>query len=312
MRWTVNAVCTRYLAFLDCESGEHYQVNSRAYLKDLTKAHGRSLIEQMDVARIRAWIDAHPQWKSPNTVATVLATVSAAFAHCAREHRDCPPNPIANYRKPSRHGRLVCFTDDEIKAVLRVASPEYGAFFRFCILTGARPYSETARLTAEQFRSEPAPHFYLAPRNEDGTPGHKTARKTGKARIIYLVPEALNLVAQRMEVQAGPIFRGPLGAPWRNSSANAAWGRIRKATGITKPPYAARHTCAKWILAGRFNGGHPQTLYVVAGLLGITAQVAEQHYAAWGNEIQAPLMAGLGMVARAEAVPLSQLLESIA
>jgi len=312
--WTVARVCETYLQKVNKEDGARHLENSTAWLNNLCRFCGALSVDEFDAQTLDKWIASNPGWKSVNSIRGIVSVVLAAFNYAHRYHKKqgCPVNPIAEYKLPTGHGRIVFFTDDEIKQVL-AASPNqaFADFWQFCLLTGARP-SEVAKLTAEHLRQENGKTFFVIDAVEaDGSYGHKAAKKTGKARVIIVPDCAVELLNKKL--LAAPVgtgltlFRSTTGAPITRSNWVQTWQRIKKATGIKKPLYTTRHTFAKWVLAGRFNGGVAQPLYVVAGLLGITQKVAEQHYAAWAEEASNPLFAALGVAAVEQVKPVADL-----
>jgi integrase len=83
-------------------------------------------------------------------------------------------------------------------------------------LTGCRP-GEVARVSGEHFDSARGLWIFAK---------HKTAKKTGRPRIVYLCLDALELTKQLIAKNpVGPIFRNthgqPLGTPSASGSATS-------------------------------------------------------------------------------------------
>jgi integrase len=58
---------------------------------------------------------------------------------------------------------------------------------------------------------------------------HKTAKKTGKPRLIHLPPEALELTkALMVKLQQGPLFRNSRGEPWTRNAVRIRFRNLRK------------------------------------------------------------------------------------
>jgi integrase len=75
-------------------------------------------------------------------------------------------------------------------------------------------------------------------------PQHKTARKTGKPRIIPIGKNFGNTLQEAIDQrQAGPIFRSPNGKAWTIENLSGTHRRLRKAAGLPKDLvlYLARH-----------------------------------------------------------------------
>ncbi|HON68939.1 MAG TPA: site-specific integrase [Phycisphaerae bacterium] len=111
-----------------------------------------------------------------------------------------------------------------------------GHILRFIAATGCRP-SEACKLEWSQVHLEAGICIL---------PGHKTAKKTGKPRTIYLTDEAsviLRAMLPKGEVPTGPVFRSRLGEPYTSSGLRSI---LRRHGGIN--PYSLRHTFAQTAL----------------------------------------------------------------
>jgi integrase len=82
---------------------------------------------------------------------------------------------------------------------------------------------------------------------------HKTARKTGKPRIVYLTPSMIELTKRLMAMHPeGPLFRGPRGKrPFTRNGIRCRFRRLRKQlphlAGVVA--YTYRHSYATDALA---------------------------------------------------------------
>jgi integrase len=92
---------------------------------------------------------------------------------------------------------------------------------------------------------------------------HKTARKTGRIRLI-VIPESITPMVRELceAVDGGPIFRNEDGRAWCKNSWNCQARRISARMGQPFHLYQLRHLYATDLLAS----GTPVS--VVAGLLG--------------------------------------------
>jgi len=60
-------------------------------------------------------------------------------------------------------------------------------------------------------------------------PQHKTAKKTGKPRIVYLSPDMLALTKELMAEHAtGPLFRNSRGKPFKRNAWCCRFRRLRE------------------------------------------------------------------------------------
>jgi integrase len=133
--------------------------------------------------------------------------------------------------------------------------------------TGCRP-SEVSRVTSTHADLELGVWVF---------PDHKTAKKTGKPRIVYLTPAMIELTKCLMAKYAdGPLFRSPRGGkPFTRNNIRCRFKRLREKLPHLKCliAYAYRHSFATDALV---NGvGIAQ----VAELLGHTStDMVMRHY----------------------------------
>jgi integrase len=125
-------------------------------------------------------------------------------------------------------------TAEEIAALLKRASPAFRLIYTGLSQSGARP--------GELCRAQIS--------NVDWTKGaitlpqHKTARKTGKPRVIPIGKNVGNTLQKAIDQrQAGPIFRSPTGRVWTIENLSGTHRRLRNAAGLPKDLvlYLARH-----------------------------------------------------------------------
>jgi integrase/recombinase XerC len=102
--------------------------------------------------------------------------------------------------------------------------------------TGCRP-GEVARVTAAD--ANPDLGVWVLAK-------HKTAKKTGKPRVIFLTPAMVDLTRRLMAAHPdGPLFRGPRGAkPFTRNGIRCRFRRLRaKLPHLTHfTAYSIRHT----------------------------------------------------------------------
>jgi integrase len=113
-------------------------------------------------------------------------------------------------------------------------STRIARIIRFCLATGCRP-GEACVLRWDML-SDDGRAFVL--------PAHKTARRTGLPRTIYLSPEALAAVAPEHSASnsKAPVFCSPRGRPYTPAGLRTA---VYRASGRKLHPYILRHTFAQ-------------------------------------------------------------------
>ena len=297
-KWTVAKVCDVYLADLHRSANPEWAKQVERWLNDLCGYCGALHVNEFKKKHLRTWLQRHTTWNH-NSQRNVIASIKAAFNFCCK-FDDLEANPIAGYEKPTATPRVTSFTPDEEQALYEAADDEFGLFIKACILTGARPYSELAKITADHVVEIPQGMYYLLKaRDADGKSGHKTGKKTGKDRRIMLCEEMETITRTLMEsAPAGSgltLFRSTRGRAWKRCNCVQRFLELKKKLGLAKDKclYTARHTFAKRTLSGYYTG-KPVTIEVLAGLMGNTPAVAWRHYAQWADEYNDPLWEALG------------------
>jgi integrase len=177
-------------------------------------------------------------------------------------------SPLRKVKKPPQTFRERVFSREERQEVMATIRDQAFRDFVFAMQeTGCRP-SEVSRVTAENVNLELGVWAFAA---------HKTVKKTGKPRIVYLTPAMVELTKRLMTLHPdGPLFRGPRGKnPFTRNGIRCRFRRLRKKLPHLKGliAYAYRHSFATDALV---NGvGIAQ----VAELLGHTStEMVMRHY----------------------------------
>lgn len=288
--WTVARVCDIYLAHLHATAAASWAEQVQGWLNDLCGYCGALTVTEFKRRHLREWLSRHTTWND-NTRRNVIGSVKAAFNFCVKDG-DIDANPVAAYEKPASTPRVTAFSPLEEKQLYEAADESLGLFIRACILTGSRPYSELARVTAEHVVESDHGMYYELKE-------HKTARKTGKLRRILLNEEmeqmTRDLMREAPRGSGNPLFLSTRGRPWKRCNCVQRFCGLRRKLNLPadRCMYTCRHTFAKRTLSGYYTG-QPVTIEVLAGLMGNTPAVAWRHYAQWADEYNAPLWAALG------------------
>jgi integrase len=197
--------------------------------------YGRLPAHELRPIHVTRWLDAHA-WKGGRRNAVVA--VKRAF-NFADQQGVLSPNPLRNVQKPAQGRRTRIITPGERTEILAaVKDRNFREFLTALYLTGCRP-SEVARVTAANVNLELGVWVFEQ---------HKTAKRTGRPRIIYLCPEMVELsrrlVAERPE---GPLFPSrKLGRPFTRNAIRIRFRRLRKKLPHLKGvvAYAYRHSYA--------------------------------------------------------------------
>lgn len=296
--WTVAKVCDVYLTDLHLTASPAWATQVERWLNDLCGYCGALTVAEFKKKHLRTWLQQHTTWND-NTQRNVIGSAVAAFNFCCR-FDDLDVNPVAGYKKPTATPRVTAFSPDEEQAIYEAANEALGLFIKACILTGARPYSELAKVTADHVVETPQGMYYLLKaRSADGRHGHKSAKKTGKDRRIMLCDE-MERITRRLVLTAPkgsgiPLFRTSRGRPWKKTNCVQQFLQLKKKLRLPddRCVYSARHTYAKRLLSGYYTG-QPVTIEVLAGLMGNTPKVCWDHYAQWADQYIGPLWQALG------------------
>ncbi|APZ94554.1 tyrosine-type recombinase/integrase [Fuerstiella marisgermanici] len=319
----VATVAEAYLDHLKATASAAYVDLASRAMNDFCGYCGGLAATDLKKKHVRDWVAQHPSWKSDNTKRDNMTMVMAAFNHAVKEEEILDTNPISGLKKPAAFARVTFFKEDEVQEVLdycnrkpkkkAVSLAPTGQYFSILLQTGARPFSELARVTADDVHETDKGMVirFKAGTDAAGNYRHKAAKKTGKDRTIYLFAEAEDVIRSLMEEyprgSGVPLFRTPRGKSWKRCNGVQSFCTIKRKLGWDKNPdkknlslYTCRHTFAKRILSGYWTG-QPATIETLAGLMGNTPKVCWDHYAQWCDEYNEPLWAAVGRGRRLEA-----------
>jgi integrase len=213
-------------------------------------------VDQIDPNAVAGAAHGMPKW-GPDTVRNALMACESLLRFCGR---------TVTIQKPPRGsaGAKAVIPEDVYRRAVELATGDLGPLLVVLWNTGARP-GEVRQLTAEQV---------------DWSAGvatltkHKTARKTGKPRLIVFPPAALQVLErQRAKYGTGYLFRHCRGEPFSSIHLTVrVWG-LSKKVGVRLTAVGCRHSFCTDALAA----GLPETH--VAALLGhsSTAMITK-HY----------------------------------
>lgn len=232
---TVATLCDLFLDHSQAHNQPDTYAWHRTYLNSFCGKFGRLSWSALKPFHLTRWLDSHPSWNGARRSAQAI--VKRALAWCKSEGL-IGDNPLASIKNPPVNRRERVITAAEREQILNAIRDEaFHRFFRALLGTGCRP-SEVAAVTAADV---------------DLTLGvwilkqHKTAKKTGKPRIVYLSPDMLTLTREQMERHpCGPLFPNMRGKPFVRNAWRCRFRRLRKKfpnlEGIVA--YSARHSFA--------------------------------------------------------------------
>ena len=250
------------------------------YLQRFCDAFGHRRPETLKPHEVNDWLDglesrAKPRPRRPggpkpepkplagSSKALIVTMVKAVFNWAATEGY-VASSPLAKLtrRKIARRERVL--TPDEYRRVAAAAAPGFRDFLTVLAMTGCRPFSEAARLTAADIDFGKGRTVFAR---------HKNAGK-GKIRVVYYPPAVLarlrELAAER---PTGPLLVNARGTAWDEDNVSHYLRTVADRAGIERfPCYALRTT---YISAALARGVPVET---VAALCGNSPKVIHAHY----------------------------------
>ncbi len=237
---TAAHVCDLFLAW---SKGQHDDRTFRwysAFLNSFCNCDQAGTLPAADVRpyHVTHWLDAHPNWHAGRRNAVIC--VKRAFNWALAEGL-LPENPLRTLRKPPPTRRERILTADEWRRLYAaVADQEFRDFLTALRETGCRP-GEVRKVTAGNVNLELGVWVLEH---------HKTRKKTGLPRVVYLTPAMVEL-CRRLVARwpEGPIFRGPEGRghrhrPFSRNGLRCRFRRLRQKLpqlqGVIS--YTLRHT----------------------------------------------------------------------
>ncbi len=197
-----------------------------------------------------------------------------------------PNNPLAKLKRPKPQPRKRAMTDDEFQKLYDAAGECFGDFLLAMRETGARP-KELRELTWAMIHGG---RWLLK--------AHKTAKKTGKDRVIVPTAAVREMVERKRNNGHARVFLNTRGGPWTANALRQQMTRLRESLGLGDDLciYLARHGYATRAIV---NGVDPVTLARMLGhasldmINSVYAHVDEgKHLEAAAEKISPPTPAG--------------------
>jgi integrase len=210
---------------------------------------------------LQCWLKEHPEFRSEWYRRCVVSTIKRCF-NWTLEMELIDRNPFAKLRCGRGHPeRRRPMTDEQFQRLLRGSDPRFRRFLIFLKFTGCRP-GEAASMRWADVRFDEAAVVLRE---------HKTARKTGRARVIPLVPTVIKLL-HWMRSHRDAVFSGdqghvfingrgnPISRGWLSLKMQRLRRRLKLPRGVTY--YGLRH---RYGLMGIKNGVNLKLLSLCMG-----------------------------------------------
>lgn len=273
----------RYSASENIHSDEARRERLRV-LGEFADKFGDILPQDLKPFHLTDWVSLHPRWKSVATRRTKSNQVRACFQWAARGER-IARNPFASVSYPEAE-RRVELPDEGLERVLLHASKPFERAVRFLRLTGCR-LGELCNAQWQDVDLEVG--LWTIHR-------HKSRKFTGKAKIVALVPGAvdcLKSVARAVLPEASQaslaqavcpvfaklapaefVFLNTYGRPWTRSTLGSQLRRLKDRHGIEFKGtlHGIRHTFASKAI------GNGASVKLIAEQLGHSTTIITERY----------------------------------
>lgn len=268
-----NEVCQRFLLWSKHQNERATTAWYHRFLADFDD-HFDGPVQSIRKRHVEGWLAKHPGW-SQSTQRQAITCVKRAI-HWGYEEGLIAAIPVAirGLKRPPMARRETIVDAVNHQRIVDATDEAFGRFVTALRETGARP-DELRRVTAADVDLNAG--VWLLGK-------HKTGKRTGKPRIIYLTDSMLPLTRQLVALHPeGPLFRNSRGAPW---TANAIRCRMRRLRAKLKLPagvvaYSYRHTFATEGLANGVGVAE------MAELLGhADTKMLSAHYAHLDQKVQ--------------------------
>jgi integrase len=273
---TVHAVITMYLAQAKRDLGSRSYETVSCILRRFDKACGKLRIAKCRPYDLQCWLNEHPEYASEWYRRCVISSIKRAF-NWGVEMELVARNPFAKLRSRGRANRRRPMTDEEFQILLRGSDAAFRRFLVLLKFTGCRP-GEAASMRWADVRFEEGAVVLQE---------HKTARKTGRPRIIPLVPTVVKLLLwmrARRKALIGLRDQDHVFTNGRGNALSRGWlslkmQRLRRRLGLPKGVtyYGLRH---RYGLMGIRNGVNLKLLSLCMGHL--RTQMTEHYIAEAG------------------------------
>jgi integrase len=241
------------------------------------RAFGDCPVSAMLPHHLSDWIEDQPRWKSSSTRKSKANQVNAAFNWAAGpKQRRIEANPFEGVDYEEAPPRP-CLPDAVFAKVADAASKPFEEAMEFLDLTGCR-LSDLFRLDWP---------FIDWVKGQVKLEKHKSRKKTGKAKIFALVPEAIELlkrIRERNPASSGPVFLNTRGRRWNRGTLGQNIRRIKKRLGIAEKAtlHGIRHMFGRQAIK---NGAPVKLISKQLGHSSVTT--TERYYCDLDDEIDA-------------------------
>lgn len=213
----IATLCDLFLDYSEVHHSPDAYKNYKHFLQAFCTTYGRLNASDIKPLHVNRWIDGRKTWDGAKRHAII--SVKRAFSW-AEQQGLIESHPLRTLKTPRGKRRERVLTADERTLILAsVRDSQFRDFLTAMLGTGCRP-SEVAGVTAAHVNLEIGIWVLTQ---------HKTAKKTGKPRVIYLSPDILALTQRQMEAHStGPLFPNTRGKPFLRNAWRCRFRRLRE------------------------------------------------------------------------------------
>lgn len=274
----VATLCDLFLDYSQAHNKPDTYKWHKHFLNLFCKQCGRHACSAIKPFHLTKWLDSNKNWTGARRSAQAI--VKRAFAWGKAEGL-IADDPIAHIKNPAITRRERVISPEERKQILdAIKDKAFRNFLTALLDTGCRP-SEVARVNSADVNIELGVWILKE---------HKTAKKTGKPRVIYLSPDMLELTKKQMDKHPkGSLFPNTRGKPFSRNAWRCRFRRLREKFPNLKDVvcYSTRHTYISDALVKGVGlaqlaelAGHTSTAMITRHYSHIAANVAHMREAA--------------------------------
>ncbi len=239
-------------------------------LATLCELVGNFHADKLTPQHVTKWL--HGLKVNSTTKAMTLRSVSACLGWAERNDM-IPLNVAKKVAKPKSRSRCedAVISEADHAKLMEHATPDFRIVLRVLHNTGCRP-GEACKITTDTFD----------PINGVVKLTDHKADRTGKPRLIFLLPELRDLLNQQTtRFVSGALLRSNKGVAWTGRSITQAMKRLSKKASVKAIAYGYRHSFATAALSKGVPDAH------VAALLGHSSTaMLHRHYSHLTSQAQ--------------------------
>ena len=254
----VASLCEGFLAWSKKHHAADTYRNHAFYIQSFAEACGNLPVADLKVFHVTRWVDAK-KWNETSSY-NARRFAFRVFTW-ALDEGIIGKNPLKGLKKGKGKPRMRALTPDEYRVLLRASEGRFKVFLYTLRQTGARP-KEIRTVRWDQMQGD---RLVMAE--------HKTARHSGKPRVIYLNTRMQRLL-KRLPRSSANIFLNKRGKPWTTNAVRLQFARLRTKLGLPADvtAYLVRHG---WGTQAVLNGTNPA---IVAELMGNSLEMVSKVY----------------------------------